>query len=275
MRKTSRLGYLAVIFALGMTPTVWADSPAKVTEVVNVVKHGSRSGKVPAEVGTLVHDGEYVQTEGKSRAAVLLPTTSVTRLGSSTIFNYSVAANTIDLEQGTVLFCKPKGAERLNITTAGISAGITGTTGFVSVHEVNGKATYTLGLIEGHAVVVPKGNPPFPIGSGDIVQFTPGTKPFSFAFDLPRFVKSSPLLNGFKGTLPNQAYIDRALEEYASNVSRGFIVPPSNKITYAGPIPVLSMVAYSSAQNANQPRGQAAPPPPPTSPRGPSSFPSH
>ena len=274
MMKTSRLGYWVMALALGIGLAVKADQPAKVTEVVNDVEHGSKkSGKAPASVGTAVHDGEFLETGSKSRAAMLLPTTSVTRLGSNTVFNYFVESNTIDLEEGTILFCKPKTAQKLNITTAGISAGITGTTGFVSIHEVKGKTTYTLGIIEGHAFASAKDSPPFPLGSGDILQFTPGSKPFSFSFDIPRFVKSSPLLKGFKGTLPNQGAIDHALAEYADDVSRGFIVPPSNAINYDGPIPVLSTVAYSSAQNANQPRGGTAPPPPPPSGRGsPSTF---
>ncbi len=177
--------------------------------------------------------------------------------------------------RGTILFCKPKDAPRLNIKTEAVTAGITGTTGFVSVHTVNGKTTYTLGLIEGHAVAFPKGNPPFPLGPGDIVQFTPGSRPFSFAYDVPRFVKSSPLLKNFKGTLPNQSAIDHELAEYADDVSRGFIVPPSKAIDYTGQIPVLSTVAYSSAQNANQPHAASAPPPPPPSGGRGSPFGSH
>jgi hypothetical protein len=247
---------------MGISATLLGDEAAKVTEKVNDVEAGTKSGgTAPAKVGTMVHDGGYLETGMKSRAALLLPTSSITRLGSNTRFNYSADSNTIDLQEGAILFCKPPDAAKLNIMTAGISAGITGTTGFVSVTGGSRK-TYTLGLIEGAAIVHADGQP-FPIGSGEIVQFTPGQKPFQFAYDIPRFVKSSPLLHRFTGTLPNQSKIDHALAEYADDVRRGFIVPPSKSIDYSGEIPVLSNVAYSSAQNANQPKG--SPPPPPSS----------
>jgi len=202
-----------------------------------------------------------------------LPTTTITRLGANTIFNYTADSNTVDLQEGDILFCKPPSAPKLNIMTAAVTAGITGTTGFVSVHGVGNKKTYILGLIEGHAVAHAD-NHPFPLGPGDILEFKPGQKPFLFAFDVPRFVKSSSLLHKFSSPLPNQAAIDAELADYADDVGRGFIVPPSKSIDYSGDIPVLSTVAYSSAQNAQaQSTKSGSPPPPPlptqpTSPRG-------
>jgi FecR protein len=271
--KISRIVFPVMVVGCVIIRPVWGE-PAKVTEAVNKVEHGATpSAGTPATTGTLIHDGEYVRTEVKSRAELQLPTTAITRLGSNTIFNYSVESNTVDLEAGAILFCKPPHARELTIKTAAVTAGITGTTGFVSVQGGSKHSTFTLGIVEGHAVAYAD-NHPFPLGPGDIVQFTPGSKPFSFAYDLPRFVKSSPLVKGFNSTLPNQSQIDQALAEYADDVSRGFIVPPSKGINYSGQIPVLSTVAYGSAQNANQPKGQtSAPPPPPSSSRG--SFPSH
>ncbi len=135
---------------LGMGPSLEADESAKVTEAVNVVEHGSNdSATTPASVGTSIHDGEYLKTESKSRAEMLLPTASITRLGANTIFNYSIESNTVDLQAGTILFCKPKDARQLTIKTAAVTAGITGTTGFVSVKGTGSKGTYTLGIIEG------------------------------------------------------------------------------------------------------------------------------
>jgi len=249
---------------MGIGTALAAGQPAKVTEAVNNVEHGSKTtDKETATVGTEVRDGEFLETEARSRAALLLPTTSITRLGSNTVFNYSAESNTIDLEKGTILFCKPPDAARLNIMTAGISAGITGTTGFVSVKGDGSKKTYILGIIEGHTTAH-AGDHPFPLGSGDILEFKPGEKPFIFAYDLPRFVKSTPLIKNFKGALPNQHEIDRALAEYEDDVSRGFIVPPSKGIDYTGDIPFLSSPAFDSAQNAlGQSKGA---PPPPTNP---------
>ena len=256
--KTSQATCLVLAFMLGISRSVAADQPAKVTEVVNVVDHGTTESETsPATIGTLVHDGEYLKTGVRSRAEILLPTASVTRLGAYTIFNYSVESNTVDLQAGTILFCKPKNAPHLNIKTEAVTAGITGTTGFVSVQGSGSKKTYIFGIIEGHASATANGTN-FSVGRGDILEFRPGLKPFMFAFDLPRFVKSSPLLNKFKGTLPNQSYIDAALDNYNNEVSRGFIEPPSQAIDYSGDIPILSTASYDSAQNS-QDRSKAAP----------------
>jgi len=97
-----------------------------------------------------------------------------------------------------------------------------------------------------------------------------------FSFDTPRLVKSSSLLSKSKypSTLPTQSYIDKALADYADDVSRGFITQPSSSISYSGGIPMLSN-SLSSAQNAQaQAKGGTPPPPPPpsTSPRGSNPF---
>jgi hypothetical protein len=268
--KTHQVTCLALAFVLGISQAMAHDQTARVTEVFNKVEHGSQQSDIssPATAGTLVHDGEYLKTETKSRAEMKLPSTSITRLGANTIFNYSVESNTVDLQAGTILFCKPKDAPHLNIKTAAVTAGIVGTTGFVSIHtdaKTNQK-TYIFGLVEGHATAM-AGGKKFQIGPGDILEFKPGFKPFTFAFDVPRFVKSSPLLNKFKGPLPNQSYIDAEVLSYQDDVRRGFIQPPSHAIDYTGEIPVLSTPAYDSALNAQgQPKGNPPPPPPPSQP---------
>ena len=253
--KTRRVAYLAFAFVLGIGPSLEADQAAKVTEAVNVVEHGSKeSATTPATVGTPVRDGEYLETGVKSRAEILLPTASITRLGANTIFNYSVESNTVDLQAGTILFCKPKDAKQLNIKTEAVTAGIVGTTGFVRVHADKAHPkTYILGLVEGHGTAT-AGGKDFELGPGDILEFKPGFKPFVFAFDVPRFVKSSPLLTKFKGHLPNQPYIDAEIASYQDDVRRGFIQPPSHAIDYSGDIPVISTPAYDSAQHSE---GQA------------------
>ncbi|HEV3273032.1 MAG TPA: FecR domain-containing protein [Candidatus Methylacidiphilales bacterium] len=269
--KTRRVICVAFALALGIGLRLEADDAAKVTEAVNDVEHGSKeSATTPVTTGTRVHDGEYIETGVKSRAELLLPTTSITRLGANTVFNYSVDSNTVDLQAGTILFCKPKDARRLNIKTEAVTAGIVGTTGFVSVHTDKAhQTTYIFGLVEGHATAT-AGGKNFPVGPGDVLEFRPGMKGVVFAFDVPRFVKSSPLFTRFHGHLPTQSEIDRELARYEDDVDRGFIQPPSQGIDYSGDIPLISTTAYDSALNAQgQPKGNAPPPPP--APRPPNS----
>jgi hypothetical protein len=254
-------------FMIGTGCALVADQPATVIEAVESVDHGKRESVVaiPAPVGTSIPDGEYVKTGKLSRAAMELPSTSITRMGANTVFNYFVESNRVDLQAGTILFCKPKDARQLTIKTAAVMAGITGTTGFVKVEGEGSGKTYTFGIVEGHATARADGRD-FAVGAGEILEFRPPLRPFVFAFDLPRFVKSSPLLTKFKKALPNQAYIDRAVVDYQDEVSRGFIQAPSHAINYSGEVPALSSAAYDSAMNSQgQSRGGAAPPPASTS----------
>jgi hypothetical protein len=229
--KTRYVPHLALAGLLGVSVLLRADPAAKVTEKVNDVQFGSGSERSPASVGTAVNAGEYLETGSQSRAELLLPTTSITRMGSNTIFNYSPESNTVDLQAGT--------------------------TGFVSVQGSpnSRQKTYIFGIIEGRAAARANGQN-FSVGAGDILEFKIPNKPFLFAYDVPRFVKSSPLLTKFKSRLPNQSAIDAELANYQDEVSRGFIQPPSRVIDYSADIPIISMPAYDSAQNSQgQSRG--------------------
>jgi len=246
------LAGLAFAFAFGDGLAVADGSTAQVTERVNDVEkspHGTTDYS-PVEVGATVRDGEQVKTGARSRAELALPTASIARLGANTIYNFSVADNTIDLQEGDILFCKRKDARTLTIKTAAVTAGITGTTGFFSVQGGH-KKTYIFGIIEGHATAHADDHP-FLLGPGDILEFAPGGRPFIFAYDLPRFVRSSSLLTKFKGTLPNQAYIDRALADYRDDLSRGFIQPPSMAIDYSSDIPIYATPVYANPQEQNK-----------------------
>jgi len=254
-----KLGIAFLSFALASTmgSALYADTSARVTETFNIVDHGPQGSTdySPADKGTLIPDGEDVKTGPESHAELKLPSTSVTRLGANTIFNYSADSNTVDLQSGTILFCKPKESDqRLNIKTAAVTAAIVGTTGFASVTGEGNHKTYILGLIEGHAIAHANDHP-FPLGPGDALEFAPGRQPFIFAYDVPRFVHSAPLLTKFHTTLPNQAYIDKELAEYADDASRGFIEPPHKDISYSGNVPLIPVSALDSAQNA-QDRGR-------------------
>ena len=258
--------YLAAAVLMALSRALAAEPAATVTEKVNIVDHGTTtSAKSPADVGTSIPDGEFLETGPKSRAELTLPSTSITRLGANTVFNYTAESNTVDLESGTILFCKPKQAEPLNIKTAAITAAIVGTTGFVNVHQdAKGHKIFIFGIVEGHATANVNGQN-ITVGDGDCIWFSPGAKPKPFAYDLPRYVKSSPLLTKFRKTLPNQPYIDAAIGKYNDLKKRGFIQEPSNQIIYGGDIPALSPSAIDSALNArDQQPGPSSTSTPPT-----------
>ena len=86
-------------------------------------------------------------------------------------------------------------------------------------------------------------------------------------FDIPRFVKTSPLIKGFKAPLPNAAAIDRAIAEYQADEQRGFVdqtnirvsTGPINMALVGQVVPVDTVAQIRNAQNANTPFRLAPP----------------
>jgi len=202
-----------------------ADSAATVTEAVNHVDHGASqtTDTTPAKVGTVIHNGEYLKTGTQSRAELKLANQTVTRVGANTVFNYSVADNTINLQSGTMLFSKPKDGATMTIKTAAVTAAIVGTTGFVQMQ--GGSALF--GLVEGH-VTMNIGGVDYTLTAGQILKLTPGQKPQILAFNVPLFLSTSPLVTKFPHDLPNEGAIKDEVADYNDLVDRGFIQPPQD-----------------------------------------------
>jgi hypothetical protein len=255
------LGHLLAIFIGGISPLIAADSAATVTEAVNHVTHGSlqTSDTTPAKVGTLLQDGEYLKTGVKSRAELELANQSITRLGANTIFNYSAAANEIDLQAVTILFSKPKDGKQMTIKTASVTAAVVGTTVFA---QLLGKG-FIFGVVEGTGTVT-IGGVDYTVTAGQILKFTPGSPPQIFDFNVPLFLSTSPLITLFNDQLPNQRYIDREIRAYRDLVARGFIQPPTEPFFltgWNGSVFTLPIPGNDSAGNA---LNQFNTPPPPT-----------
>ena len=254
------LSLLTVTLA-GLSP-VSADTAATVTEAVNDVAHGNSqlAQTQPATTGTRLQDGEYLKTGVKSRAELQLANQTVTRLGANTIFNYSAASNEADLQAGTVLFSKPKGGEEMNIKTEAVTAAIVGTSGFV--HK-DGK-TFLFGLVEGHATLT-SGGTHYKIEPGEILQLSGTGKPQLFYFNIPLFLKTSPLVTKFHTPLPNQAYINAEVAKYNAFAARGFIGPATVPIVISdidGVVPILPISSRDTVGNALNKFNNPPPPPP-------------
>ena len=250
MKKNQIAHLLAVLFLAGIGHAA-AGSAATVTVAVNQVTHGSASSanSAPAKVGTQLSDGEYLKTGAASRAEMELSNQTITRLGANTIFNYSATTNTVDLQAGTILFSKPKDAKQMNIKTAAVTAAIVGTTGFVQKQPGGG---FLFGLVEGSSTVT-IGGVDYTVHGGEVLLFTPPGTPQIFAFDVPRFLKSSGFFTKFHGHLPNEKYIDEEVADYNDLVDRGFITPPKDPFYIYDPngnVPTVPVVGTDSAGNA-------------------------
>jgi hypothetical protein len=111
----------------------------------------------------------------------------------------------------------------------------------------------------------------FTITAGEIVKFTPGQPPQLFYFNVPLFLKTSPLLTKFHHHLPTQGAIDKEIQIYDDLVVRGFIQPPNKPffLTDAdGTIPTIPATANDSAGGSLRQFNSPALPPPPRPPQG-------
>jgi hypothetical protein len=220
-------------------------SQAVVREKYNVVTLApNRAGEPrPAAPGAVIQDEGVVRTGTDSRAGIEFADLTLARLGSNSIFSFDAKARTLNASQGAVLFSKPTNSGPIQVRSGAISGAITGSTGFISNVAIEGVgpagrtrsnrkgATTLVGMLEGkfqggsrwtdsagrdHTV-------PFRLGPGEMLIARPDAPPRMAQFDIPRFLKTSPLVKGFKGPLPNEAALARAVAEWEADDRAGFI----------------------------------------------------
>ena len=101
--------------------SAWAEplQQASVTEAVNSVSYQSNENapQEPASAGTIIHPDNVVRTGIKSRAELQFNDRTVTRMGANSVFSFDAQAQKLNLEQGSMLFCKPKDAGTFQIST--------------------------------------------------------------------------------------------------------------------------------------------------------------
>jgi autotransporter-associated beta strand protein len=212
---------MAVLWLIGAGQSFAATPAAKVTQSFGKIScTTSPSAKSEsAASGTALSDGESLKTGKASLAELELANKTITRLGPETVFQFSGAKGEADLQSGTMLFSKPKDGQELTIKMAGVTAAVTGTTGFVEKEGNN----VVLGVIEG-TIHVSVGTATAVIKAGKMLVAT-GLNAQVVSFDVPNFVKTSPFFSRFQGQLPNEKYITHEIAEYTNLVARGFIAP--------------------------------------------------
>jgi hypothetical protein len=252
-------------------------SQAVVRQKVNVVTLAPNlTGEArPAAQGAVIHDENVVRTGTESRVELEFTDLTLARLGANSIFSFDAKARAMNFTQGAVLFSKPTNSGAIQLRSGAISGAITGSTGFISTVPIkgigkaghtrsNGKGTTTIvGMLEGKIhggsrwtdSAGREHTTPFQLGPGEILVARPDGAPRLAQFDIPRFVKSSPLIKGFKARLPNAAALARAIADFESDERRGFIEKTSvmvstkpRTIALVGQLP-LDVVAQINNQN--------------------------
>lgn len=213
----------------------------------------------PTVQGAVIQADNVVRTGTDSRAGLEFSDLTVARLGSNSIFSWDAKARALKVRQGAVLFSKPANSGAMQIEAGPVSCGVTGSTGFVSVVPIkgkgkaanggsNGKGMATiLGMLEGKVQggmrwtdsAGREHTKPFHLGPGDILMARPNIMPTFAQFDLPRFVRSSPLIKGFSQPLRNKAAINKAVASFKADEDGGFVSTPFNTVPGSIPIDVV------------------------------------
>ena len=220
-------------------------SQAVVRQKVNVVTLAPNltAEARPASQGAIVRNENVVRTGTESRAELEFTDLTLARLGSNSIFSFDAQARAMTFTRGAVLFSKPTNSGAIQLRSGAITAAITGSTGFISNVPLGGikasvrspvsqRGTTTLvGMLEGKLVGGAhwrdgrgrEQTTNFHLGPGEMLVAQPGRPPVIAQFDIPRFLRTSPLIIGFSHPLPNQLELNRAVAEYQADERRGFI----------------------------------------------------
>lgn len=180
------------------------------TEIINDVGTVSVAGNTtPASVSEVVQAPERVRTGPQSRAELVAPDQTITRVGADTIFSFADNGRTLNLEQGNVLFHPPKGLGGGTIQSGGAAAAVLGTTIIVSATPSGG---FKVILLEGSGTVTLPNGTSATLNAGQLVFVLPGgTLSPVLTINLGRLVGGSLLVNGFPDKLSSLPLIEAAI----------------------------------------------------------------
>ncbi len=103
---------------------------ATVTETNNDVRYqAANSAERAAKLKDVVRGADVLRTGQKSQAEIEFEDSTVTRLGSNSLFTFNPEKREFELREGVLLFDMQKGIGGGNIRTGGITAAIEGTAG--------------------------------------------------------------------------------------------------------------------------------------------------
>src|SRR5438128_2374404 len=205
LRRTGRTRFVAVASAFTCLIAVAASASAaqlkeaRVTQVVNDVKLlPGQAAPRPAVVNDNLRSGTAVRTGADSRTELTFTDLTLARLGANTIFSFNEGTRNLDLGGGAVLLQVPKGAGGAKITTAAVTAAITGTTVLMEYHR---NAYIKFIVLEGIARMFLKGHlgESVLIGPGQMLIVNPNAKslPNPVHVDLKRLVQTCLLITEF------------------------------------------------------------------------------
>ncbi len=204
---------------------------ARVTQVVNDVKLlPAQAAPRPAAVSDEVRDNTAVRTGGSSRSELTFADQTIARLGANTIFSFEKGTRNLELGGGAMLLRVPKNAGGAKITTAAVTAAITGTTLIMEYHP---DSYIKIIVLEGTVRAYQKemlGDSVL-IHAGQMIIMRIGQPlPDPVDFDLDRLLRTSLLINGF-GPLPSEDLMAQASKQQLMAKANGRLID-TNLVIY-------------------------------------------
>lgn len=143
---------LIFLAALSLLNTLYAENfvEASVTKIQRQVEVFDINQKIahPAALNEIITGQHGIRTGTQSRAELLFNDRTLARIGANSLFTFKEGQREVMLNKGTMLFQVPKNKGEMKITTASVTAAITGTTGFV---ETNSRSYSKVVILEGTA----------------------------------------------------------------------------------------------------------------------------
>ena len=242
---------------------------ARVTQVIKDVKLlPGQAAPRPAQVSDEVRDGTAVRTGVESRAELTFTDQTLARLGANSIFSFSQGTRNLELGGGAMLLRVPKDAGGAQITTAAITAAITGTTILLEYHP---NAFCKFVVLEGTGRIFRNNRvgESVLVHAGQMLIVNPNGKslPEPVDVDLSRLTSTSLLITGFP-PLASQDLIAHQIDIQNGQKSEGGLIQ-TNLVIFGGGTAVslldpTQVALLDQANNNTTRRSSELPSPTPT-----------
>jgi mannose-6-phosphate isomerase-like protein (cupin superfamily) len=240
---------------------------ARVSEVVRDVKLLPQQAPArPAVVSDEVRNGTAVRTGVDSRAELTFTDQTLARLGSNTIFSFAEGTRNLQLGGGAMLLRVPKDAGGAQISTAAITAAITGTTVMLEYHP-NAYSKFIVLEGTGRIFRPDRIGESVLVNAGQMMIVNPASRtlPNPVDVDIKRLMKTSSLVKKFRPLASNNL-IDTEIGKQTKQKLKGGLIE-TNLVIFGGGTTVSLLDPTTSGildqANANELR-QPTPPPTPT-----------
>ena len=258
--------FLSALFFLGSLPSEIQAAQLKEARVSQIVRDVKilphEAAPRQARLSDTVRDGTGVRTGVESRAELTFTDQTLARLGANTIFSFNEGTRNLDLGGGAMLLRVPKNAGGAQITTAAITAAITGTTILLEYHP---DAYCKFIVLEGTGRIFRNNRlgESTLVHAGQMLIVSPKGKdlPAPVDVDLKRLLKTSALIGGNFAALPSLDLIGQEIKAQEQLKAEQALLD-TNLVIHGGG----TAVTLADATAVIDQRVAAEPTPPPSTP---------